>query len=341
MVAHDQAGRRPTMADIADEAGVSISTVSKVLNGRSDVAPETRARVQRLLGHHGYAGRGRGERAQSAGLIEFVINELDSPWAVELIRGAEEVIQAAGMGLVVSAIHGRSPLARQWLRSLANRGSRGAILVVSELSHRHEAELRSLSIPFVLVHPVAEPEPDVPCVSSTNWSGGLTATRHLIELGHRRIAMIGGPPRRISARARFGGYRAALEQAGIDFDPDLVRDGDFGHELAFRHALDLLDLPDRPTAIFAGSDHQALGTYQAARVRQLTVPDDLSVVGFDDLPFAEWIGPKLTTVRQPLAEMTAVAARMVLQILDGERPDIHQVELATRLVIRESTAPPA
>jgi DNA-binding LacI/PurR family transcriptional regulator len=328
------------MADIADEAGVSVSTVSKVLNGRSDVAPETRARVQRLLGRHGYAARGRGERTTGGGLLEFVINELDSPWAVELIRGAEDVAQSAGMGLVVSAIHGRSPLARQWLRNLANRGSRGAILVVSELSRRHEAELRGLALPFVLVHPVAEPAPDVPCVSSTNWNGGLAATRHLIELGHRRIAMIGGPPRRLSARARLDGYRAALEQAGIAYDPELVRHGDFGHELAFRHALDLLALPTPPTAIFAGSDHQALGTYQAARIRGLRVPEDLSVVGFDDLPFAEWIGPKLTTVRQPLAEMTAVAARMVLRLLDGERPDIHQVELATRLVIRESTAPP-
>jgi DNA-binding LacI/PurR family transcriptional regulator len=327
------------MADIAGEAGVSISTVSKVLNGRSDVSPETRARVQRLLGRNGYAGRGRGERPRTGELIEFVINELDSPWAVELIRGAEEVLQEAGMGLVVSAIHGRSPLARQWLRNLSIRGSRGAILVVAELSRRHEQELRGLGIPFVLVHPVAEPEPDVPCVSSTNWTGGLTATRHLVHLNHRRIAMIGGPPRRLSARARFDGYRAALEQAGIEFDPALVRDGDFGHELAYRHALDLLGGPDRPTAIFAGSDHQALGTYRAARERGLRVPEDLSVVGFDDLPFAEWIGPKLTTVRQPLAEMTALAARMVLQLLDGERPDIHQVELATRLVIRESTAP--
>ena len=142
MVTRDLPGRRTTMADIADEAGVSISTVSKVLNGRSDVGPETRARVQRLLGRRGFAIRGRGDRPPGAGLVEFVINELTSPWAVELIRGAEEVIQAAGMGLVVSAIHGRSPLARQWLRALANRGSRGAILVVSELSGHHEAELR-------------------------------------------------------------------------------------------------------------------------------------------------------------------------------------------------------
>jgi len=326
------------MADIADEAGVSISTVSKVLNGRSDVAPQTRARVQRLLGRHGYAGRGRGRPGYGGGLLDFVINELDSLWAVELIRGAEEVAQSAGMALVVSAVHGRNQLARQWLRTLADRGSRGAILIVSELSRRQDAELRRLGIPFVLVHPVANPGPDVPCVSTTNWAGGLTATRHLIELGHRRIAMIGGPPRRLSARARHDGYRAALEQAGIAYDSQLVRDGDFGHELARRHTLDLLDLPDRPTAIFAGSDHQALGTYQAAQRRGVRIPDQLSVVGFDDLPFAEWVGPKLTTVRQPLADMSALAARMILKLLDGEQPEIHQVQLATRLVVRESTA---
>ncbi|MFI6299748.1 LacI family DNA-binding transcriptional regulator [Nonomuraea sp. NPDC050790] len=322
------------LADIAAQAGVSISTVSKVLNGRSDVSAETRARVQRLLDRHRYIQPGG-----SGGLVEFVVNELDSPWAVELIRGAEEVVQRAGMGLVVSAVHGRSKLARQWVDALARRGSLGAILVISELSPEQESALRKLDIPFAVVHPAADPGPDVPSVGATNWPGGYTATRHLIELGHRRIALIGGPPQRLSARARHDGYRAALEEAGIAYDEALVRHGDFEHELAYRHALDLLALPAPPTAIFAGSDHQSLGTYRALRERGLNVPADVSVVGFDDLPFADWVTPRLTTVRQPLSEMTAMAARMVLQLLAGEELETMRVELVTKLVIRESTGP--
>lgn len=325
------------MSDIAEQAGVSVSTVSKVLNGRSDVSAETRAKVQRLLGLNGYTAPGRQEYA--GGLVEFVINELDSPWAVELIRGAEEVVQRAGMGLVVSAVHGRSRLARQWLDALANRGSLGAILVLSELSPAQERELRRLGLPFAVVHPAADPGPDVPSVGATNWPGGFIATRHLLDLGHRRIAMIGGPPQRLSARARLDGYRAALEESGIAFDPELVRHGDFGHELAYHHALDLLGRPDPPTAVFAGSDHQSLGTYRALHDRGLRAPEDVSVVGFDDLPFAEWVTPRLTTVRQPLAEMTAVAARMVLQRIAGEELETMRVELATKLVVRESTGP--
>ncbi|WP_405765211.1 substrate-binding domain-containing protein [Streptomyces sp. NBC_01538] len=173
------------------------------------------------------------------------------------------------------------------------------------------------------------------------WSpGGLAATRHLIELGHRRIAIINGPERRLTSRARVDGYRSALAEAGLPFDPELVRYGDFTHGLAHQHALDILSLPERPTAIFAGSDHQALGTCRAAAELGLRVPADVSVVGFDDLPFADWVTPRLTTVRTPLADMTALSARMVLRLLSGEQPETTRVEVVTRLVVRESSGPP-
>ncbi|GAA1360672.1 LacI family DNA-binding transcriptional regulator [Streptomyces beijiangensis] len=329
-----------TLADIAHEAGVSVSTVSKVLHDRSDVSSKTRTKVQRLLEQHGYGTRGRpaDPALPRGGLIDFVINELDSPWAVELIRGAEETLHDVGMGLVVSATHGRSRLARQWLDSLATRPTRGAILVVPELTAAQHRELHRLGLPFALVAPVDEPAPGVPWVGATNWPGGLAATRHLVELGHRRIAVISGPERRLTSRARVGGYRSALEEAGIAYDEELVRYGDFTHGPAHRLALELLRLPDRPTAIFAGSDHQALGTYRAAAELGLRVPQDLSVVGFDDLPFADWVTPRLTTVRTPLAEMTALAARMVLDLIAGETPATTRVEVATELIVRESTA---
>ncbi|MCX5054730.1 MULTISPECIES: LacI family DNA-binding transcriptional regulator [unclassified Streptomyces] len=334
--------RRRTLAEIADEAGVSVSTVSKVLHNRSDVSAETRAKVQRLLEKHGYLARPRAAAtaAPPGGLIDLVINELDSPWAVELIRGAEDVLHEAGMGLVVSATHGRQKRARQWLDSLATRPTRGAILVVPELAPEQQADLAGLGIPYALVAPVDEPAPGIPWVGATNWPGGLAATRHLIELGHRRIAVISGPERRLTSRARVDGYRSALTEAGLPFDPELVRYGDFTHSLARQHALDLLALADRPTAIFAGSDHQALGTYRAAAERGLRIPDDVSVVGFDDLPFADWVTPRLTTMRTPIADMTALAARMVLRLLSGQEPETTRVEVATELVVRESSGPP-
>ena len=331
--------RRRTLAEIADQAGVSVSTVSKVLHDRSDVSAETRAKVQRLLGQHGYLAKHRpaATAAPPGGLIDFVINELDSPWAVELIRGAEDVLHDAGMGLVVSSTHGRTRRARQWLDSLATRSTRGAILVVPELTPEQHEELSRLGIPFALVMPIDEPAPGTPWVGATNWPGGLAATRHLIELGHRRIAIISGPERRLTSRARVDGYRSALAEADLPFDAELVRYGDFTHNLAHQHALELLALSDRPMAIFAGSDHQALGTYRAAAELGLRIPADVSVVGFDDLPFADWVTPRLTTVRTPLADMTALAARMVLRLLSGEQPETTRVEVATELVVRESS----
>lgn len=338
----DAAPGAKTLAVIAEAAGVSVSTVSKVLHNRSDVAARTRAKVQRLLAQHGYPGRSGPAATALApgGLIDFVVNELDGAWAVELIRGAEEALDAVGMGLVVSAAHGRGGPARRWLDSLAARRTLGAILVVPELDEEAHRELRALGIPFALIAPVEEPPAGVPWVGATNWPGGLAATRHLVRLGHRRIAVIGGPPQRLASRARVDGYRSALEEAGLPYDPELVRYGDFTNGPAYRHAMDLLRLPDPPTGVFAGSDQQALSTYRAAAALGLRIPADLSVVGFDDLPFAEWVTPRLTTVRTPLAEMAALAVGMVLRLLGGGRPAGTRVEVASELVVRDSSAPP-
>lgn len=180
----------------------------------------------------------------------------------------------------------------------------------------------------------------MPAIGATNWQGGLAATRHLLELGHRRIGVIGGPDGIMCSRARIDGYRAALETAGIRYDPALIRGGDFHHEAYYTKGLELLRLPDRPTAVFTGNDLQALGLYEAARELGLRIPRDLSVVGFDDLPLARWISPPLTTVRQPLTEMAEAAARLVLDLSRGRQPSTLRVDLATRLVERASSAAP-
>lgn len=330
-------GRRITITAIAREAGVSVPTVSRVINGRSDVAPQTRERVEELLRRHGY--RRRPARARvSASLIDLVFNDLDSPWAVEIIRGVEDVAHAAGVGTVVSAIHRRTMPTRQWLQNLRARATDGVIFVTSDLAPTLHAELRRLSISMAVVDPAGVPAIDVPTIGATNWAGGLAATEHLLGLGHRRIGFIAGPPRLLCSRARMDGYRAGLEAAGISVTDELIRPGDFYHESGYAGGASLLDLPDPPTAIFAASDQMAFGVFEAVRLRGLRVPDDVSVIGFDDLPEARWASPPLTTIRQPLTEMGGLAARTVLRLAQGEVIESPRVELATELVTRNSTA---
>jgi LacI family transcriptional regulator len=331
-------GRRVTIAAIAEEAGVSVPTVSRVLNGRTDVSPQTRERVEQLLSEHGYRRRASRQRPGRAALVDLVFNDLDSPWAVELIRGVEDVTHAAGVGTVVSAVHRRSTSTRQWLQNLRARASDGVIFVTSDVTAPVHTELRRLSIPVVVVDPAGGADADVPTIGATNWAGGRSATEHLVSLGHRRIGLIAGPKLLMCSRARMDGYRAALDAAGIE--EEFVVQGDFMHESGFAGCGQLLDLPNPPTAIFASSDTMALGAYEAARQRGMRVPDDLSIIGFDDLPESRWASPPLSTVRQPLAEMGALAARTALRMARGEPIEVPRVELATELVVRDSTAPP-
>jgi LacI family transcriptional regulator len=330
-------GRRVTIATIANAAGVSVPTVSRVLNGRTDVSPETRDRIEHLLREHDYRPR-NSRQPLRAGLIDLVFHDLDSPWALALIRGVEDVTHVAGVGTVISAVHRRTASTRQWLQNLRARQSDGVILVISDGAGPVSAELHRLNVPMVIIDPAGGIASDVPTIGATNWSGGRSATEHLIALGHRRIGLVEGPKNLLCSRARLDGYRAALEGAGLQVDRRLVEPGEFDNQSGFIAGQRLLSREDPPTAIFACSDQMALGVYEAARQRGLRVPDDLSVVGFDDLPEARWSSPPLTTVRQPLSDMGALAARTVLRLSRGELIETPKVELATELIVRESTA---
>ncbi|MEV4182293.1 LacI family DNA-binding transcriptional regulator [Streptosporangium canum] len=330
---------RVTIALIAEEAGVSVPTVSKVINGRPEVAPGTRQRVERLLHKHGYQRR-VSQSDGPVGLIDLVFAEIESPWAMEIVRGAETAAREVGASTVISVLHTHAGPGRDWLERIAARRTDGVVIVASRLSAGLQGQLNARSMPFVVVDPEGEPAPHVASVGATNWNGGLAATRHLLELGHRRIGVIGGPADMLCSRARIDGYRAALETAGVAVAPELIRHGDFLVDSGHDHGHGLLSLADPPTAVFAGSDLQAFGVFEAARQRGLRVPEDLSVVGFDDLPLARSAWPPLTTVRQPLQDMAALATRMVLAIGRGDHSQARRVELATELVVRESTAPP-
>ena len=330
--------RATTIAHIAAQAGVSAPTVSKVINGRSDVSLETRQRVEAVIREHGYERSHKS--VHSAPLLEVIFHELESDWALEIIMGVERVARENDLAVVLSEMQGRRTPGRSWIEGVLARRPTGVIAVLSDLSEGQRALLKSRNIPLVVVDPTGEPLHDTPSIGATNWSGGLAATRHLLGLGHRRIGVIGGPESVLCSRARLDGYRAAMDEADVPIDANLIRYGNFHVQEGITEGRALLGLPDPPTAIFAGSDLQALGVYQAAREARLHIPEDLSVVGFDDLPVATWVGPPLTTVRQPLAQMAMAGARLVLRLARGEQPSQTRVELATELVIRESTAPP-
>ncbi len=329
---------RATIGVIAAEAGVSVPTVSKVLNGRPDVSDRTRAKVEEVLARHSYRRRSRGPTPSGPPLIDLCFHELGNVWGLEIIRGVESAAAELGVGVVLTELGGRHRPEQSWLDTVLARRPLGVLLVLSSLSPAQRHQLESRSIPFVVIDTEGEPPKDVPTVGSTNWNGGFAATQHLIQLGHRRIGMISGPDDILCSRARVDGFRSAHAEVGLTPDPELVRWGNFDANGGYKHGRDLLSLPERPTAIFAGSDVQALGVMRAARELGLNVPLDLSVVGYDNLPLTNWVG--MTTIDQPLQAMARTATTMLVALARGEEPPLRRVDLSTELVVRESTAPP-
>ncbi len=324
-----------TISYIAESAGVSVPTVSKVINGRSGVGAATRARVEALVDRYGYR-----KPVKRSNMMELVFDEVEHLWGVEIIRGVQQVAREHRVGVVLTEFGPQRNAIQYWIDdTLARRPD--CLVTVAQLTDEQRDRLTATGIPFVVFDPTVELSDDVPFVGATNWNGGRSATRHLVGLGHRRIAMINGQDRVLCCRARLDGYRAAMETAGLPVEPDLLVRTDLTREAGRLAALDLLNRPDRPTAIFTGNDLQALGVYQAAREVGLRIPADLSVVGFDDLPITALVDPPLTTVHQPLAEMAAAATELALALGRGERTSQIGLELATTLTVRHSTGAPA
>jgi len=337
------AGVRPTLATVAAAAGVSVATVSKVLNGRSDVSPATRALVESVLRQHDYVAPSprRGALAPHPSLEVEFDRDLN-PYSTEILQGVITAATEGGLAVVISvrsSIRGAPERPVSWARDLLDAGRRAVVAVTSELGPADVAALRRARLPLVVIDPLNLPDTRVTSVGSTNFAGGHTATRHLLERGHRRIAYLGGPATAACNQARMHGYLAAVQAQGLQVAPELVHHGHFQYRDGLSFGALLLDLPQPPTAVFAGNDEQALGVMEAARARGLRIPADLSVVGFDDTQLARMASPPLTTVRQPLREMGAVAVRTALRLAAGESVDSHHVELATELVVRGSTAP--
>src|SRR5215471_9271555 len=336
------ATNRLTIRQIADLAGVSIATVSRVLNGRNDVAPETREAVARVIRENGYTANrsARGLSAGRTGFVGVVVPLVFPAYFSGILDGAAEALFERDLQIVLSPTREQHDREVSVLDRLHGATDGSLIILPQESSHELERHLDN-GFRFVVIDPLVRLGERIPSVSAANTSGADQAMRHLLDLGHRRIAQIAGPHGWLATEDRRRGYRAALASAGILPDPALEVAAVPEIEPGRKAAEQLLDLPERPTAIFAFNDNIAVGAIQAARGRGLRVPEDLSVVGFDDVELATVVTPALTTVRQPLAEMGRTAVSLLNRLLERQRFETLHLELATRLVVRESTAPPA
>jgi LacI family transcriptional regulator len=335
------ARERMTIRQIADLAGVSIATVSRVLNGRGDVSDETRDLVTRIIREHGYTANrsARGLSAGRTGLIGVLVPLVYPAYFSGILAGAAEALSERDLQILLSPTGGEHEREVSVLDRL-HGVSDGALIILPEESSEELVQLLDGGFRFVVIDPLMPLDQRIPSVSAAHASGADQAMRHLLQLGHRRIAQITGPRGWLATEDRLRGYRAGLAAAGILPDPALEVEAEPEIEPGRVAAEQLLALQERPTAIFAFNDNIAIGAIQAARARGLRVPEDLSVVGFDDVENATVVTPTLTTVRQPLGEMGRTAVSLLSRLLGGERFETLHVQLATRLVVRASTGPP-
>lgn len=331
-----------TLADVARLAGVSKATASKAFNGHTDVATETRQRVLTSAAELGYLPSKRTPDPRPQ--VWVALTSFLNPYMGLVLDGLLTEAQLLGASAVVhqhvAATDGGSalPSSPGWIREGLGRGAGAFALITTPVTKAHVRAARAANAPLIVVDPLVGTPEGALSVGATNWRGGHQATEHLIGLGHRRIAFIGAPADSEPGTERLAGYRSALSAGGIRYDPALVRPGYFSlaDGLAAR---DLLQGNDAPTAVFAANDMVACGVLDAARLCGLSVPGDLSVVGFDDTIAAAVSAPPLTTVQQPLADMGALAMRTCVNALRGMPPVTAQVQLATSLVERGSTGP--
>jgi LacI family transcriptional regulator len=336
-----QRAGRVTIRDIARAAGVSVATVSRVINGRPDVSPQTRDAVLRVARDHNFTTN-RSARALSVGrtgLIGFTVPWVDQSYFTGILSGAAEALYEQEQRVVLCPTHHEHDREVTLLERLMNGATDGSIVLLPEESSEELRRLQDYGYPFVVADPRQPLDEGIPAVSASHSTGARAATDHLIRLGHRRIGLITGFRGWTATEERLEGYKAALAAAGIPFLPELVVEGQFNAETGYTAARQLLELPERPTAIFGSNDNMAAGALRAAMSRGLRVPDDLSIVGFDDTELARILAPRLTTVRQPLAELGRTAVSLLNRLIEGQRIEALRVELSTKLIVRESTGP--
>lgn len=332
-----------TIYDIARAAQVSPTTVSRALNGSTLVREETRERVLRIAQEMGYEmpkPSPSPPRAKAAN-ISVVISDMQNPHIMRVIKGIHSVLVQNGASMHLFEHDGHREQELEYLSSLKSRGIDGLLLSTPHLESRHFMLIRQAAIPTVLFSS-SSGAVDVPSVGVNNLEAACQAMLYLYRLGHTRVGIIRGPLGDLTnSEERLEGCRVAALSQGRELDAGLIKDGDFTIEGGYEAALSLLDLPQPPTAIFAFSDTMALGAIAAARERGVAVPEQLSIVGFDDIPMAAWSDPPLTTIAQPAALIGQTAAEILLDVMAGKAIAEPRVRLPYELVERGSAAPPS
>ncbi|AKV55550.1 transcription regulator, LacI family [Bifidobacterium actinocoloniiforme DSM 22766] len=323
------------ISELAELAGVSPSTVSKVINGRSGIAAETRRRVEQVLNENSYYKPLVSTKLSRT--IELVLEHVDADCTLPLIDHASYWAQQAGYALTITQIHSGEEVEHSF-RGIIDRNPLGVVIhQITQIPQAEKDLLESRGIPFVILDPITPIDDQAMWVSVDRWTGGFQMAQYLISLGHRRIGIINGPQNSQSTIARYGGFLAAAHSAHIEPDPTLERATDLTPQASYQAACELLDLPERPSAIFACNDQTALSVYRAAHERDLAIPTDLSVVGFDDIYPAEFMAPPLTTVNQPFNAEARKAIEMIIDVR-RERPVETHVVLPVTIVKRDSAA---
>ncbi len=330
-----------TIIDVAREAGVSYTTVSRVLSGYEFVKESTRYRVMEAVERLGYvanlhARKLRGGRSQVVGLL---VPHLEHNYVSTIMQGIDEELERANYDLMLYTTHRQRDKESMYVSIIANGLTEGLLLVAPLIPASYLDILRERKFPYVLIEQVDATEQSA-VVDATNWQGAYDATRYLNQLGHTRIAFIAGLSDARSAVERLAGYKEALADCDIPFQEGLVVEGNYGQKGGYEATIALLQhMRPLPTAIFAANDLSAFGAMDAVRDSGLRIPEDISILGFDDIPQASLVYPKLTTVRQPLEQMGRVAVKMLLEQIEGRRRLPQRVTLATQLIIRDSCAP--
>ncbi len=335
---------RTTLADVARLAGVSPATASKVLNGRGDVAATTRDLVLGVIAEIGYKPTTARQDRQRERTLVTVLDIVESRYAGTVLQGILAASTAARAELLLRLppddwTDTNRAAARAWVTELRTYGVVGIIALAVAMPDSVLLAAEDAELAVVAIDPIDTTDSRVVSIGSTNWAGGRSATEHVIGLGHKRIAWIGGPLGSTPSAERFHGYQAALHSAGITPDSTMIHHDTFSVEAGERHGHAVLTLDEPPTAIVAGNDEIAVGVLAAANELGIAVPGELSVTGFDDTPQARWTTPRLTSVGQPLVGMGRMAIETVLGMADGVQPASQHLQLATTLNVRDSTGP--
>lgn len=330
--------RTITIQDVAKTAGFSVSTVSRVLNGKVDVASETQERIRSVIDELGYTTNlaARSMRSRKNNLVGLVMPDIAYPFAFEVMKGVNRAIAESEFDLVVYTTgdvrkSGRASHEEKYVSILTNSITDGVIIVAPV------AGAFPTDAPIVSIDPVMS-NPNYPSVHATNYQGATDAMDYLLSMGHRRIGFITGRAELESANRRLRGYRDSLKKAGIPVENELITSGDYITETGAKCARELLALNNPPTAIFASNDQMAIGVYQVAQEMGIHIPDELSVIGFDNITESKYMG--LTTIDQFISKMGYIATQMLIRLINDQPLDEPIYKMKTELVIRNSCQPP-